>query len=559
MVRATRSSERHWYIHRALWLMLVLVLALLHRPALAAEPNGRGSYADLLALFKDVSAWTTDSGAGGPVDYRPAAIAARKAEIEAFHRRLADMGVAGWPREQKVDYLIVRAEVDKRDYVLNVTRPWARDPAFFVHALIEPTFIDLPATGEKLKALETHLASVPTTLAQARQTLTEATSDHADLAIFLLSNSDGVENQYPERAVAPAGAIGWHRDLLARADKQPALKPAIRRAIAAMEEYRDWLVANRSKMTARTGVGKESLDWYIKNVMLMPYTSDETITLSQRELDRMWAFYALERHRNKGLPEIALPTSAAEYEQRVARTDAKIRDWLVKSEFITIPDYIPTDWREMGFNVPWVKRATPPNFWEQIQYRDPSPDHFHAVIPGHRFDDRMRAANTHPIRGPVRFDGRWQGWAVYLEEAPLVAGFFENMGRERELIYLFGLWRAARSIGDMQNQRNVLTAEQSVDYWMEVTPLLDRAVARKYAYLRPLPGHGMEYTMGNIQMWALLAEAKRLRGDAFVLKDFHDEFMSKGQIPISLIRWEMTGNDADVKRFWERTPMPGKR
>ena len=80
-------------------------------------------------------------------------------------------------------------------------------------------------------------------------------------------------------------------------------------------------------------------------------------------------------------------------------------------------------------------------------------------------------------------------------------------------------------------------------------------MARKYAYLRPLPGHGLEYTIGNIQMFRLLAERKRQLGDGFVLGEFHDDFISRGRIPIALIRHEMTGYSKDVERFWDRAPL----
>jgi hypothetical protein len=90
---------------------------------------------------------------------------------------------------------------------------------------------------------------------------------------------------------------------------------------------------------------------------------------------------------------------------------------------------------------------------------------------------------------------------------------------------------------------------------MDVTPLLDPDVARKYAYLRPAPGHGLEYTIGNVQMFRLLAERKRQLGDDFVLKHFHDEFIAKGRIPIALIRYEMTGYREDVDSFWDRPPL----
>jgi uncharacterized protein (DUF885 family) len=37
------------------------------------------------------------------------------------------------------------------------------------------------------------------------------------------------------------------------------------------------------------------------------------------------------------------------------------------------------------------------------------------------------------------------------------------------------------------------------------------------------------------------------RGRDFDLKTFHDEFLAAGRMPISLIRWELTGNDDEVR------------
>ena len=75
-------------------------------------------------------------------------------------------------------------------------------------------------------------------------------------------------------------------------------------------------------------------------------------------------------------------------------------------------------------------------------------------------------------------------------------------------------------------------------------------------YLRRPPGYGIGYTIGSLQMQRLLADRKRQLGDHFVLRDFHDEFLNKGWLPISLIRWEMTGLDDEVQLFWEREPLP---
>jgi uncharacterized protein (DUF885 family) len=57
-------------------------------------------------------------------------------------------------------------------------------------------------------------------------------------------------------------------------------------------------------------------------------------------------------------------------------------------------------------------------------------------------------------------------------------------------------------------------------------------------------------------MQRLLADRKRQLGEAFELQAFHDEFMAAGRLPLSLVRWDMTGLDDEVKHFWHRDPMP---
>ena len=257
-------------------------------------------------------------------------------------------------------------------------------------------------------------------------------------------------------------------------------------------------------MTADAGVGKAHFDWYLRQVKLMPYTSDEVVTLGQRELDRLWSLYALERHRNRALPELVISDSAEEYHARIERTDQHIRAFLEEQNILTIPDFIG----ELDTNAPWIVRPNGPNFWEQVQFRDPHPDHLHAVIPGHRFD-RLLAQNVdHPIRSRMFSGARAEGWAVYLEEAMLHAGMFEDLPRVRELIYIFGIFRAARVPADVWLQLNRMSVAQVVDYWLERVPYLDRDVARVDAeiYLRRPPGYGLGYTIGMLQMQHLLAE-----------------------------------------------------
>jgi hypothetical protein len=524
----------------------------------AAIPNGTASYEDLVALFAEFRRWKEPKMVAGVVDYSPPTVERRRAELKDLQARLPSFGVAGWDRHKQVDYLAVRAQMDQEDFLLNVTKPWARDPGYYIDELQRLAYSELPIADDKLPAFQQRLKGIPAYLAQAKINLDSGAADYADLAIHSLSRGDGVGHGMPYRSVEPAGLIGWFSDLRGRAQKQqPMLVADIRAAESAIEDYRRWLVANRPKMTARAGVGKPAYDWFLRNVRLMPYSSDEIVDLGQRELERHWAFYALERHRNRNLPELQLPKSQEEYEAQLAGTDGKIRKWLTDEGFVTIPDYIPKTWQEMGFNAPWIVRPKGPMFWEQVMYRDVSPDHLHATIPGHRFDGHTGQRVTHPIRAYVRDSGRTEGWGFYVEETALQLGLFDDRPRTRELIYIFGLFRAARTIGDVKMQRNEMTVDQTMRFWKEWTPYLDDDVARTDAaiYIRRPPGYGMTYTIGMMQLQKLLVDRKRQLGDKFVLKDYHDYLMNTGRLPVSLLRYDLTGHDDEIRQFWVHQPL----
>ena len=515
-------------------------------------PGGKGSYSDLVQLFDEFLAFR--DAADGKADFNADAVATRRERMQQFQARIDDMNVASWDRAQQVDYLAVRSRLDQYEFTLRRTRPWARDPGFYVDQMLWVTFTELPLVGEQRDTFLEQLRAIRVLVDTAQDQLDDVAADYADLAIHNLSNADGVGHGHPYRPVPPAGVLGWYDDLLERAAEQPELIDDIQAARKAVQEFHGWLIEMRPAWNASAGVGEEAFDWYLKHVKLMPWTSAELVLLGQRELERLWAIYALEHHRNRELPELEPAVSAEDYRQRITETDRRIRTFLAKQQIITIPD----DIGELDTNAPWILRPGGRNFWEEIQFRDPSPDHLHAVIPGHRFDAIMKQRIDHPVRGRIDSGARAEGWATYLEEAMLQAGLFEELPRVRELIQIFGIFRAARVPADVWLQTRQMDVGQVVEYWLSRVPYLDRNVARVDAeiYLRRPPGYGIGYSIGMLQMQRLLADRKRQLGDDFELRAFHDELMMYGWLPLSLIRWEMTGLDDEVRGFWRREPMP---
>jgi hypothetical protein len=302
-------------------------------------------------------------------------------------------------------------------------------------------------------------------------------------------------------------------------------------------------------MQAPSGVGAENYDWYLTHVHFEPFTTTDVLLIGDRELHRSITGLRLEQLRNRDLPPLAPASSAEDYKNRVEQADIWVREFIQNTDFLTIPGYA----KDHAFdnNVPWIVRPSGRNFWEEVQFRDPLPDKVHAGIPGHRFDLYLHAQDQRPIRGKIEDGSRIEGWGFYLEEAMMNAGLLDQRQRTRELFWIFMVARAVRNRAEVMLQTNQWTIDQAVQYMVETVPYMNADVARVDCeiYLRT-PTYGQNYQMGKVQIEELLADRSLQLGDKFKLVQFHDQFLASGTIPVSLIRWEMTEMDDEVKEFW---------
>jgi uncharacterized protein (DUF885 family) len=192
----------------------------------------------------------------------------------------------------------------------------------------------------------------------------------------------------------------------------------------------------------------------------------------------------------------------------------------------------------------------PREFFTEVQHRDP------IIMRTHDFHwiDLAQAENephTSPIRrGPLLYNmfiTRTEGFATAMEEMMMNAGFVDSHPRGRELIYVLVAQRAARALGDLMMHANQWTIDQAADWATAQTP---RGWLRKdgrtvwgeqHLYLQH-PTYGTSYLIGKGEIERLLSDRRQQLGDAFTLQRFVDEFLAIGMIPMSLIRFEMMGN-----------------
>jgi len=132
---------------------------------------------------------------------------------------------------------------------------------------------------------------------------------------------------------------------------------------------------------------------------------------------------------------------------------------------------------------------------------------------------------------------------------------FDARPRTRELIYILVAERAARALGELYMQANLMTLEQAAAFACANTPRgwlrMDGQLVRgeQHLYLQQ-PGYGPSYLVGKIEIEKLIADRREQLGEKFTMKAFMDEFNAVGLIPASLVRWEMTGKQsAELKKM----------
>ena len=158
-------------------------------------------------------------------------------------------------------------------------------------------------------------------------------------------------------------------------------------------------------------------------------------------------------------------------------------------------------------------------------------------------------------RGPSlynMYDGRAEGFATGFEEMMMHAGLLSEKPRSRELIWILLAQRAARALSGLYLHSNDFAMNDAIAFaskwtpreWLPETSGLVRG--EQHLYLQQ-PGYGTSYVVGKIEIEHLIAERARRDPAGFSIKAFMDELNAAGVIPVSLLHWELTGDDSRIR------------
>ena len=547
--------------------------------------------AELIQLteeFRTILGW----GSGAP-DYA-GTVGRQKEKLPEFRARLEALDTSDWSVHEKIDYLLLRSEMDRLEFDLYVWRQTSRNPSFYVAQAIRNVSRHLtggirmyvpelmPYTKERAQTILQALADTPKIVAQGRRNLTEMVPALADMA--LRNPGGGIDQEGDDLDNIVENYRKW-AEVTAEHFPEPEasqLVSAAEEAARHLLEFGNWLKENRDDMPGKYYISEEAIDWYHRHVFLMPYTTDELRLMAEMERARSLSYLQFEMHKNRNLPKIGPAETIDKYTAWDDETELIIRRWYTESgqDILSDREYmLNKDVRvEEGVSLPPFGRlAFPyqekPDTWRILIVSD---DHWrarysnmgfrtdpgvlaaHEWWPGHTYEGEVRGHIPCPIRRVHRDNGHSQGWCFYLAEELLVAMDFPFVRgpRARELPYINMLQRAERISMGLDLLTGQITPEEAyIAFRKNVPPLGSGLGASEFEALEEMGGvlvRGLDHCQtGKLQIFKLLADRKMQLKENFDLKEFHDQVISLGSVPISLLRWEIARLDDEVKELWE--------
>jgi hypothetical protein len=511
-------------------------------------------YAGLLILFEEFREFENQRDSSGELGDIGAAMAGNYRELKKFQSRLEAIDPSGWPVSEQIDYHLVRAEMNGLDFQLRILRPWERNPAFYGGRRGGLGRLPrLPIDGERVAELLSILQAIPEHYEQAKRNLGggDLSKISGDLAIFTIHYLEENRDSFPAFVAQLE-------------ERHPDLVPDAKKAQAAIEGYLKWLKENQSEMKASAGVGIENYNWLLKNVYLFPYTWEECRRIVELEDNRVITFQRLEENRNCNVPPLKSVASQEEYRRSVEDALQHIMKFIRDEEIFTVQDYLVIDEylkdRLRSTSRPWPEKH---DYFFNFSHREPVMEETHEMV-GHHFDLLRVRRDDRPIRGNREHEGpydiacaRLEGWAFALEELLMHAGYLDGRSPHgREIAYEQAAFRTVRALSDLYMHRGDWSLTDAMEYCVANAPhgeLLEDSPHLWHEMQTTLVhvGWHMQMVVGKVHFMKLFRDRSKQLGEDFNLKEFIDEFLVAGVIPVSLVRWEMTGYDDEIKRLWQ--------
>jgi uncharacterized protein (DUF885 family) len=173
---------------------------------------------------------------------------------------------------------------------------------------------------------------------------------------------------------------------------------------------------------------------------------------------------------------------------------------------------------------------------------------YHEGVPGHHWQISIaqELKGVPQFRKVLPFTAYAEGWALYAEWLAKQAGWYKDdpfgdLGRLRD-----ELFRAVRLVVDTGIHAKHWTREQAIAFMRDKTGMGEKEVKAEIERYIVNPGQACAYKVGMLKIQELRARAQQQLGDKFDEREFHDNVLKNGSLPLEILEEQI--NDYIAKK-----------
>ena len=160
----------------------------------------------------------------------------------------------------------------------------------------------------------------------------------------------------------------------------------------------------------------------------------------------------------------------------------------------------------------------------------------HEAIPGHHYQISLQQENkTLPsFRKTIWFNAYGEGWALYTESLGKELGLYTDPYQYFGMLSA-EMHRAIRLVVDTGLHTKNWTREQAIQYSLDHEAESEASIVAEVERYMAIPGQALSYKIGQLKIRELRAKAEKELGDKFSIKEFHNQVLDAGCLPLKVL------------------------
>jgi uncharacterized protein (DUF885 family) len=167
----------------------------------------------------------------------------------------------------------------------------------------------------------------------------------------------------------------------------------------------------------------------------------------------------------------------------------------------------------------------------------------HEGIPGHHFQGSLAQENT-ALPDILRFDAGFtayvEGWGLYSESLGRELGLFTDPWQWFGHLD-FEMLRAARLVVDTGLHAKSWSRDRAIAYLTDNTSMAAKDIGVEIDRYIAAPGQATAYKVGELKIRELRGKAESALGAKFDIRNFHDQVLMTGPLPLDLLASKIEG------------------